>query len=91
MSHQLDKETDAGLIGGEGKVVQIDESKFGKRKFNKGRRVTGHWVLGMIEDDSEDVRLEVCPENIRSSDTLLPLIQKHVAPGTTVCTDYWRA
>ena len=31
-------------IGGEGKRVQIDESKFGKRKYHKGHRVEGQWV-----------------------------------------------
>ena len=33
------------LVGGEGKVVQIDESKFGKRKYHRGHRVEGQWVL----------------------------------------------
>ena len=45
----------------------------------------------MIQDGSEDVRLELCPDNVRSTDTLLPLIEKHIAKGTTVCTDHWRA
>lgn len=32
------RESDRGQIGGESKIVQIDESKVGKRKNNKGRR-----------------------------------------------------
>ena len=36
------------MIGGQGKIVKIDESKFGKRKYNKGRLVEGQWVLGGI-------------------------------------------
>ena len=32
-------------IGGEGKVVEIDELKFGKRKYNVGRVVEGQWVF----------------------------------------------
>ncbi|XP_054730830.1 uncharacterized protein LOC129239389 [Anastrepha obliqua] len=72
--YQIDRQESVDRIGGPGKVVQIDESKFGKRKYNKGRRVEGHWVLGIIEDGSEDLRLEVCRDNICSADVLIPLI-----------------
>ena len=40
-------------IGGIGKVVEIDESKFGKRKYHRGKRVDGIWVFGGIERDSK--------------------------------------
>ena len=43
---------DSESIGGEGKVVQIDESKFGKRKYHRGHHVEGQWVFGGIENDS---------------------------------------
>ncbi|XP_039960908.1 uncharacterized protein LOC126760723 [Bactrocera neohumeralis] len=89
--YQLDHQYEQGKIGGPGKIVQIDESKFGRRKYNKGRHVEGHWVLGMIEDGSEDIRLEVCPDNLETADNLIPLIQKHVAEGSIVRTDGWRA
>ena len=32
--------------GGPGKVVEIDKSKFGKRKYHPGRSVDGHWAFG---------------------------------------------
>ena len=32
-------------IGGEGIIVQIYESKFGKRKYHRGHHVEGVWVL----------------------------------------------
>ncbi|KAG1135447.1 hypothetical protein G6F37_013960 [Rhizopus arrhizus] len=38
------------MFGGPGvDHVQIDESKLGKRKYHRGHRVEGVWVLGMVE------------------------------------------
>ncbi|XP_076626861.1 uncharacterized protein LOC143344575 [Colletes latitarsis] len=36
-------------IGGENEIVEVDEAKIGKRKFNKGRLLTGQWIFGGIE------------------------------------------
>ncbi|KAL4703634.1 hypothetical protein ACJJTC_007661 [Scirpophaga incertulas] len=80
--YQLEHKDEQEKIGGPGKIVQIDESKFGKRKYNRGRNIEGHWVLGLIEDGSDDLRLEVCPNNERSSEILIDLIKKHVRVGT---------
>lgn len=33
-------------LGGPGIEVQIDESKFGRRKYYRGHRVEGVWVFG---------------------------------------------
>ena len=78
-----------GLIGGPGCVVEINESKIGKRKYNVGRMVEGHWILGMVEigTDKTPFRLEIYPENKRDAETLLSLIQRHVAPETTIITN----
>ena len=46
-------EEESQPIGGEGKIVEIDESKFGKRKYHRGRRVEGVWVFGGIERGSK--------------------------------------
>ena len=78
-------------IGGPGKVVEIDESKFGKQKYNRGRVVPGSWVLGGVERNSKRCFLDVCPNNSRSEATLVPLIREHVALGTTIITDKWKA
>lgn len=40
-------------IGGPGEVVEIDESKFGKRKYHRGKQVEGVWVFGGIERSSK--------------------------------------
>ena len=41
------------IIGVPGVIVKIVGSKFGKRKYHKGRRVDGLWVFGSIERDSK--------------------------------------
>ena len=37
---------DCEQIGGTGCIVQIDERKFGKRKYHRGRKVDDVWVYG---------------------------------------------
>ncbi|XP_054728287.1 uncharacterized protein LOC129237512 isoform X1 [Anastrepha obliqua] len=89
--YQIDKQEAIGKIGGPGKKVQIDEIKFAKRDQNKGGKVEGHWLLGIIEDGSEDLRLESCHDDVRSVQVILPLIKKHVEEGTTIRTDFWES
>ncbi|KAK3877360.1 hypothetical protein Pcinc_017915 [Petrolisthes cinctipes] len=38
-----------GKIGGPWKIVEIDESKFWRRKYNVGHFVEGQWVFGGIQ------------------------------------------
>ena len=78
-------------IGGPGTIVEVDEAKFGKRKFNKGRPVPGSWLLGGIQRGTDSCFLTICPENVRDEPTLTDLIKQWVLPGTTVLTDGWRA
>ena len=35
-------------IGGDNCVVKIDESKYGKRKYDAGQVIDGQWVFGCI-------------------------------------------
>ncbi|XP_004536377.1 uncharacterized protein LOC101459618 isoform X2 [Ceratitis capitata] len=89
VSYQIDQQKVIGKIGGKNKVVQIDEIKFGKGKQNKDKSPENQWLLGLIEDDSEDLRLEICNDNVRSVEALLPLIKKHVKEGTIIRSDFW--
>ncbi|XP_064476269.1 uncharacterized protein LOC135390503 [Ornithodoros turicata] len=88
-----------GKIGGPGKIVEIDETLVGRRKYNVGRVTKGRWVLGMVEREigpggkprGGRLRLVVCPRNKRDRATLIPIIQRHVQRGTTIITDGWAA
>lgn len=76
-------------IGGNGVVVEIDESKFGKRKYNRGHHVEGQWVFGGIERGTGKCFL--VPVEKRDRATLIPLIQKYINPGSIIISDCWRA
>jgi transposase-like protein len=76
-------------IGGEGTIVEIDEAKFGKRKFNVGRLLCGQWVFGGIERGSNNLFL--VPVERRDSVTLLAIIKQYILPGTTIISDCWKA
>ena len=64
---------------GIGVIVEIDEAKIGKRKYNRGRAVDGQWIFGGIERGSDKLFIE-CVDK-RDHDTLIPLIQKYILPG----------
>ena len=68
---------------------EIDESKFGKRKYNRGRRREGQWVWGGVERGSDEVFMQITPS--RDAATLLPVIIANVKPGTEIHTDEWRS
>ena len=76
-------------IGGVGTIVEIDESKFGKRKYNRGKRVDGRWVFGGIERGSKKTFFRVV-EN-RGKEVLLAIIKEFVQPGTTIISDCWKS
>lgn len=77
------------VIGGEGVVVELDESKLGKRKYERGHRVEGVWVVGGIERTEAKRTFIVTVEN-RSAAALLGIIHRHVLPGSIVFTDMWK-
>ena len=72
-------------IGGRGHIVEIDESKFGKRKYHRGRRVIGKWIVGGYCRTTGECFLVECTDNKRNHHTLLRLIKQHV-----ILTDKWK-
>ena len=82
-----------GKIRCSGIVIEIDENKIGKRKYNRGRMVEGHWILGLIErlgnGQRGKFRLAILPDNRRDEETLLPIIIEHCQRGSEIHTDGW--
>lgn len=72
--------------------IEIDESLFGRKvKYNKGNPHKGLrvWVFGMVERATNSLILY--PVHDRRAKTLLPLIERHVQPGSTIYSDGWSA
>lgn len=77
-------------IGGENIVVEIDETKMGKRKYHRGHRVDGVWVVCGVERTLEKKYFAVEVEN-RNSKTIEEILKKYVKAGSIVYTDMWRS
>jgi transposase-like protein len=76
-------------IGGPNKTVEIDESMFGRRKYNRGHPVKGQWVFGGVERESG--RTFLVPVQDRTADTLMTVMDAWIEPGTMVISDCWVA
>ncbi|CAG2192718.1 unnamed protein product [Mytilus edulis] len=71
--------------------VELDESLFGRKvKYHRGNpsglRI---WIFGIVERSTN--RIVLYPVDDRSANTLVPLIQKHVKPGSRIFSDSWAA
>ena len=72
--------------------IEIDESLFGRKvKYHRGNPNVGVkvWVFGLVHRDSNTIILY--PVSDRKEATLIPIIQRHVAPGSTIYSDGWSA
>lgn len=78
-------------LGGDGKIVEIDESLFIKVKHNKGKDLKRRqiWVFGMYERGSKLCLFIVVPK--RDAFNLLNVIYKFILPGTLIYSDCWKA
>jgi transposase-like protein len=77
------------VIGGDGIVVEVDETKLGKRKYNRGHRVEGVWIVAGVERTAQK-KIFLVEIQDRSAETLLEIIRAHVLPGSIVHTDMFR-
>jgi hypothetical protein len=81
-------EKNSEKLGGPGKIVEIDESKFGKRKFHKGRRVDGVWLFGGIERETKRCFFTTVSERTRETlleckANTLPILMHQMRISTT--------
>ena len=76
-------------IGGHNKTVEIDESRFVRRKYHRSHPIKGQWVSGGVERESGKMFLVPVPDRI--ADTLKDVIDAWIEPGTTVISDCWGA
>lgn len=69
-------------------VVEADESKFARRKYNRGRRVKGSWVIGMVERTKQR-RCAMVVVETRDAKVCCEIIKKYIRPGSIIHTDMW--
>jgi hypothetical protein len=64
-------------------LIKIDESFFGKQRSKQDQVI----IVGAIDADSKYIRLELIAN--REQATLEDFVLRHIAPGSTIVTDYW--
>ena len=81
------------VIGGERKIVQIDEPHTYTRKHHRGHFLRNEqkqiWVYGKIQTDNNNCPITTVQKENR--DTILPLIKKFNPPRTKIITNRWKA
>ena len=71
------------------KIVEIDESVFFKRKYNRGRINSQKWFVGGIERGTNKCFITEVPN--RNAETIVRVLLRYVKPGTKIMTDCWPA
>jgi transposase-like protein len=84
-------------IGGRNEIVEIDETKIAKRKYNKGHHVEGAWIIGGIQRSrlknkvkGENKKMFLLPIEKRDVDSIDNIIKKFVKKDTAIYTDCWK-
>lgn len=76
-------------IGGRNEIIEIDETKIVKRKYTRGHRVEGAWVIGGIQrsrlknkitNENKKIFLESIEE--RNIENINEIIKKYIKKGT---------
>ena len=75
-------------IGGDNIIVEVDEPKYGSRKFYKGHRVQGTWIIGGVERTPQKRFFAV---EDRTTETIINIIHEKIEDGSIIYTDYWKS
>lgn len=78
------------IIGGPGIIIEIDETKLGKRKYHRGHRVDGVWVIAGIERTANKKVFLIEVED-RTIETITNVLKTYVRPESIVYSDGWAA
>jgi len=69
------------ILGGVGKTIQIDESILVRAKYHRGRQLhkKQRWIFGIYDPEKREGYIQLVDK--RDAATLLPIIQRIVAPN----------
>ena len=75
------------------KIVEIDESKFRKKKYNCSKQVDSFWIFGGIwKIVHRHGWQQICQTvSDRSAVILISIIRRWILPGTTILPNCWKA
>ncbi|ETO86348.1 hypothetical protein F444_00123 [Phytophthora nicotianae P1976] len=74
-------------IGGEGHIVEIDETSLKKKsKYNRGKHFPDYWLFGGV-DHTTNRWFGIVTYEDRTKPTLSAIMKKHIKPGTLVMSD----
>eukprot|EP00644_Phytophthora_capsici_P004824 jgi/Phyca11/12594/fgenesh1_pg.PHYCAscaffold_1_\ len=74
-------------IGGEGHIVEIDETSLAKkRKYNRGRVYQEYWLFGGVERGTGRWFGRIVYDK-RAKETLLPIIKRFIKPRTKILSE----
>jgi transposase-like protein len=71
-------------------IAQIDESLFGKRKYNRGRVIEKQWIFGICDAENGGLLFLQKVEN-RKRETLEPIILQATNEDSVIFSDKWAA
>jgi transposase-like protein len=83
--HILYTEGCSAKIGDPNETVEIEQSKFGERKYGRSHPVKGQWMFGGVERKNR--RTFLVPNADRTSNTFIAVIDAWIEPSTTIISD----